>query len=74
MAEARRRDAWERTAALMALLANCHRDPKKTPAFKVSDFDPFTVSPEAMPVDLGEVKFMFTGREKTPVSTQRNDS
>jgi len=29
-------------SALLALEANAHRDPKKSHAFKPSDFDPFT--------------------------------
>lgn len=42
MAEAKRRDAWSRTSSLMALLANCHRDPKRTRPFAPGYFDPFT--------------------------------
>ena len=41
MAEARSRDRWARTSALMALIANCHRDPKKSRPFKPADFDPY---------------------------------
>jgi hypothetical protein len=41
MSEARSRADWARTAALLALTANCHRDPKKTRALKPGDFDPF---------------------------------
>lgn len=34
--------AWERTAAQMALQANCNRDPKRNArAFKPDDFNPF---------------------------------
>jgi len=40
MAEARVRDAWSRTASEMALVANCHRSPKKTRAYRPSDFNP----------------------------------
>ena len=37
----RRRDDWSRTASLMALLANCHRDPKKMRRpFDLLDFLP----------------------------------
>lgn len=42
MGEAHGRAAWARTSSLMALIANCHRDPKKGRAFKPSDFDPYT--------------------------------
>jgi len=41
MADGRSRDEWSRTSAQMALLANCHRDPKKGRASKPADFDPF---------------------------------
>ena len=41
MAEAKTRAMWEHTSALMALLANCHRDPKKTRPFQPSDFNPY---------------------------------
>lgn len=41
MAEARQRVSWGQLSALMALLANCHRDPKKrSRPFEVEDFDP----------------------------------
>lgn len=42
MAEGRVRSEWARTTAQMALLANCHRDPKRGRLFKPADFDPFT--------------------------------
>ena len=42
MAEGHGRDAWGRLSVLLALVANCHRDPKKHRAFRPSDFDPFT--------------------------------
>jgi hypothetical protein len=41
MAEARGRDNWARTSAMLALIANVNRDPKKTPAFSPADFNPF---------------------------------
>jgi len=41
MAEARDRQQWGHTSALLAMLANCHRDPKKGRAAKPSDFDPY---------------------------------
>jgi hypothetical protein len=40
MAEARSRAEWARTAALLALNANLHRDPKHR-AFTPDDFNPF---------------------------------
>jgi len=42
MAEGRRRDQWDHTASLMALIATCHRDPKKRRSgFVPSEFHPF---------------------------------
>ena len=39
MADFRNREEWARTANLMALLANCNRDPKKRPAaYSPADF------------------------------------
>ena len=40
MAEGRSREAWNHTAAVLALLANCHRDPKKSKPFQPDDFNP----------------------------------
>jgi len=41
MAEARGRDNWAHTSAVLAMIANVNRDPKKTPAFQPADFDPY---------------------------------
>jgi hypothetical protein len=41
MAEARCREAWNHTSAMMALTANCHRDPKKNKPFKPQQFHPY---------------------------------
>lgn len=41
MAEGRAAHDWERTSALMALTANCHRDTKRRPApFTPDEFNP----------------------------------
>jgi hypothetical protein len=63
MAEARSRDEWARASALMALIANCHRDPKKSRPFKPADFDPYAAKKtEAVVVDkenIGLLKQAF---------------
>jgi hypothetical protein len=42
MAEARCRERWAHTSALLALTANIHRDHRKKPTpFKPDDFSPF---------------------------------
>ena len=40
MAEGKSREHWNHTAALLAMLANTHRDPKKSRAVKPRDLHP----------------------------------
>jgi len=40
MAQSRQEDNWNHTAALLTMLANVNRDPKKGRAFKPADFHP----------------------------------
>lgn len=43
MAEGRSRAEWGHTSSVLALLANCHRDPKRRrKPFTPSDFNPYT--------------------------------
>jgi hypothetical protein len=40
-ADARRRDEWQHTSALLAMFANVHRNPKKKPQpFTPAEFNP----------------------------------
>jgi len=42
MADAKGRDNWMHTSAILACIANANRDPKKKPTpFKPGDFDPY---------------------------------
>ena len=41
MAEARAASAWAHTSAVLALLANAFRDPRRSRAFSPADFHPF---------------------------------
>lgn len=61
MADARQRSEWSRTSALMALIANTQRDPKKARAFRPSDFDPFARarSTPTQKTDIGVLKTVF---------------
>lgn len=69
MAEARTRADWQHTAALLCLTANANRDPKRTKAYKPSDFDP-TIDRHIrhdvpMPnVRMKEIKGMFAKGKK----------
>lgn len=57
MVDGRRREDWSRTSALMALIANAHRDKKKQPTpYKPSDFDPLVVKQK---VGVGVLKDLF---------------
>lgn len=61
MAEARANDAWNHTAPLLALTANCHRDPKKARAFKPRDFHPHAKTkstPVKAPVSVLKLVFI----------------
>lgn len=70
MAEARQSDLWNHTAALLALLANAHRDPKKTRPLKPVDFHPHrkpTPNPPAPPkADISVLKTVFVDRGPLP--------
>jgi hypothetical protein len=59
MAEARQQADWTRTASLMALIANCHRDPKKQRAFRPSDFDPLARRSAPPKVGVDVLKDVF---------------
>jgi len=41
MTEARLEASWDHTSALMALLANVNRDPKRHGPYRMEDFHPF---------------------------------
>jgi hypothetical protein len=70
MAEARGRDNWAHTSAVLALVANVNRDPKKTRAYKPSDFDPYSAREkrdEAIEVtDMAVLQDAFTNKERKP--------
>ena len=61
MAEGRSRENWNRTASIMALLANVNRDPKKHRPYGASDFHPY--APEDRPApktkDLSILRAVF---------------
>jgi hypothetical protein len=65
MAEARRRDQWSRTATLLAMTANVHRNPKKRPRpFSAAEFHPLMgASPRAvMKTGIETLKRVFVER------------
>lgn len=68
MAEGRGREHWAHTSALLALLANVHRDPKKHRAFSPADFNPYEAlerrKPAAKTKDLSILKTVFVDRQE----------
>jgi hypothetical protein len=66
MAEAHHRQAWAHTSSLMALIANCHRDPKRGRALRPEDFfDParLDTDPDSLPAaDMAMVKDALMGK------------
>jgi hypothetical protein len=46
MVDAKVRSEWGQTASIMALIANCNRDPKKRRAFEARDFMPAPLRPK----------------------------
>ncbi len=74
MAEARERSGWARASALLALIANAHRDPKKTRAFKPGDFDPYAHPGDGVTHDTAALKARLQGKAQggTPSKEARD--
>ena len=68
MADARSHQQWSHTAALLALIANCHRDAKRHRPYTPEDFLPRTNTRErssAPPItDLSILKTIFVDRPR----------
>ena len=66
MADGRSRSLWGHTAALLAMLANTHRDPKKSRAYRPEDFDPHGSAGRGETIEvnretIGQMREAFTG-------------
>lgn len=71
MAQARQQDAWNHTAALLALLANVNRDPKKGRAFAPGDFHPMSAAwgtsrPPRLKGQVAMLKSVFVDPQLSP--------
>lgn len=68
MAEARSRQQWHHTSALLALIANCHRDAKRQRPYRPEDFLPQASTRERVSVppitDLSILKTLFVDRPR----------
>jgi hypothetical protein len=68
MSEARERHEWALASAVMALIANIHRDPKRSRPLKPSDFDPFAQQRPVPKVPVTVLKDVFIhGQMPNPV-------
>ena len=65
MAEAKSRQAWNHTSAILAMLANVHRDAKKTRAYRPADFHPHRrhEKPTITKVAINVLKQVFVDRQ-----------
>jgi hypothetical protein len=48
MSESRSRDAWRHTAAVLSLIANVNRDPRKHRRYRPEDFNPHEQKPKTV--------------------------
>jgi hypothetical protein len=61
MAEGCISESWNHTSAVLALLANVHRDPRKGRAMRPADFHPMHKTPARKPAVLkGSVELLKT--------------
>ncbi|MCE5327901.1 MAG: hypothetical protein LLG01_15955 [Planctomycetaceae bacterium] len=66
MAQARSRESWAHTSAVLALIANVNRDPSKGRAWRPCDFDPHTQArSQAIEVDSGNMGLLKQAFVKT---------
>jgi hypothetical protein len=52
MLEGRQRHDWSIASSCLSVIANLHRDPKRTRSFKPSDFDPFAHKARQRPITV----------------------
>ncbi len=66
MADAAINERWNHTAALMAMLANIHRDAKRHKAFKPADFHPLARKSDGKIENVGVDVLKMLVKEPTP--------
>lgn len=59
MLDGRQRHDWSIASAVMALVANIHRDPKRSRRLNPSDFDPFAKRQRPIKVAVSVLKDVF---------------
>ena len=66
MLDGRQRHDWSLAAAVMSVIANTSRDPKRSRLLKAADFDPFAKQGRPVKVDVSVLKDVFIDG-RTPV-------
>ena len=75
MADGRDRAEWARASAVMMVLANCSRDPKKRRRpFTCNDFDPYATKSSARGLSVAEARLFFKGMPKGKFGTRKRPS
>ena len=59
MLDGRQRHDWSIAAAVMSVVANTARDPKRSRLLKPADFDPFAKRQRPIPVGVSVLKDVF---------------
>jgi hypothetical protein len=68
MAEQRDRRNWQVASAVMALMANCNRDPKQHGPYRASDFDPYMRKANTVKAPISILKDVFINGRMPEVS------
>ena len=59
MLDGRQRHDWSIAATVMSVMANLHRDPKRSRRLNPTDFDPFAKHRRPVRVDVSVLKDVF---------------
>lgn len=66
MSQERQRDQWAHTSLVLSVLANIHRNPKKSHRFSADDFNPMSNRRAAKPkAGVGILKQIFIDNRKS---------
>jgi hypothetical protein len=70
MLDGRQRHDWSIAAAVMSVVANTARDPKRSRLLKPADFDPFHKPSRPVKVDVSVLKDVFIDRRMPEVAKE----
>jgi hypothetical protein len=67
MLDGKQRHDWSIASAVMAVMANIHRDPKRSRRLNPSDFDPFAQRKRPIKVGVSVLKDVFIDGKMPPI-------